>query len=72
MLGLSEFFFPNRMENVYSGLFHFVDNLGELCNFKWGQLFIHIWSKGCVELRGPFTESSVRLFVWLDVFTCWR
>jgi len=36
LLGLSEFLFPNRMGNVYTGLFHIVDNLGDLSSFKWG------------------------------------
>jgi len=36
LLGLYEFLFPNRMGNVYSGLFNIVDNLGELHRFKWG------------------------------------
>jgi len=43
LLGLSEFLFPNRMGNVYPGLFQLVDDLVELSSFNWGAAVIHIW-----------------------------
>jgi len=72
LLGLSKFLFPNKMGNVYSGLFNIVDNLGELHKFKWGHVFIHISSKAYVKLQGAFTTNRIQLFVSQYVYTCCR
>jgi len=36
LLGLFKFLFPNRIRNVYTGLFHIINDLCELSSFKWG------------------------------------
>jgi len=45
LLGLSEFLFPNRMGNVYPGLFQLVDNLVELSSFNLGGSCLYIFGE---------------------------
>jgi len=59
LLGLSEFLFPNRMGNMYSGLFNIVDNLGELYRFKWGTCVYTYFDKSlCRASRCIHSEQN--------------
>jgi len=59
LLGLSEFLFPNRMRNVYSGLFNIVDNLGELHRFKWGTcVYTYLVKSLCKASRCIHSEQN--------------
>jgi len=59
LLGLSEFLFPNRMGNVYSGLFNIVDNLQMLDRFKWDTVvYVYLVKSLCRASRCIHSKQS--------------